>query len=427
MLNRNANSLPAVVLSSPHHVGLGITRSLGGLGIPVYNVDSTRWAPAFFSKYCAGRCTWDFETAPAEESLHFLTGLADRIGSRSVLIPTTDATAIFIADHDGALRNSYAFTTQDPLFVRSLCNKDEMHTLARNAGIAIAETRVPQTRAELWSCLEKWNFPLIVKSIDSRFRKQRSRTKVLLRDKGEAFAVCDRIRDEAIGKLIVQEWIPGGANTDWMFNGYFDAGRRCIASFTGRKIRQYPPHIGVTSLGVCERNEALEEIATRFLKSLRYRGAVDMDFRYDERDGKYKLLDVNPRIGGSFRLFVSQEGLDIARLIYLEQTGQPLTPARLAEGRKWAVEDYDLVAAARYRREGKLTARGWLQSLRGTHEFGFLSADDPLPALLMLRDDLCEVSRLFAALRRPVAPFESNASAMADISFSNSHVSQGEL
>jgi len=46
---------PAVMLRSGHHGGLGIARSLGRLGVPVYSVDAARWEPAFSSRYCRRR------------------------------------------------------------------------------------------------------------------------------------------------------------------------------------------------------------------------------------------------------------------------------------------------------------------------------------------------------------------------------------
>ncbi len=400
---------PAVVLDSPHHVGLGITRSLGRLGVRVYNVDSSRWAPAFYSRYCAGASKWNFETASPAESVNFLMKLAEQIGGPSVLLPTTDTTAMFVAEHREALEERFLFVAPSAPLVRSLCKKDEMQALARKAGIAVPDTNVPRTREDLLSCFQRATYPLMIKSIDSRFRKAKSKTKVFVRTREEALVVYEQIRDGIIGNLLVQDWIPMGAGTDWMFNGYFDRQSECIASFTGRKLRQYPPHIGVTSFGVCERNEVLEDIAIGFLKSLRYQGGVDMDFRYDERDGRYKLLDVNPRIGGSFRLFTSEDGIDIARMLYLDQTGHSLARTRVKEGRRWAVEDYDLVTGLEYVREGSLSLRSWLNSLRSVDEFGFLSMDDALPTLFMLRDDLAELIGLLRNRKRPVQPFENNA------------------
>src|SRR3990172_3381338 len=103
-----------------------------------------------------------------------------------------------------------------------------------------------------------------------------------------------------------------------MFNGYFDSSSRCLFGLTGRKLRQYPPYTGVTSLGVCERNETVTKLTLRLMTAIGYRGALDIGYRYDARDGRYKLLDANPRVGMTFRLFVDTEGLDVVRALYLD-------------------------------------------------------------------------------------------------------------
>src|SRR5579863_3621357 len=100
---------------------------------------------------------------------------------------------------------------------------------------------------------------------------------------------------------------------------------------------------------------------TAFMKAVGYRGIVDIDFRYDSRDGEYKILDVNSRIGSTFRLFVSRTGMDVARALYLDLTGQDVPVATLAAGRKWMVEDLDLVASLGYWRDGALNLREWLK------------------------------------------------------------------
>ena len=66
---------------------------------------------------------------------------------------------------------------------------------------------------------------------------------------------------------------------------------------------------------------------------------------------------------------------------------------RVPDGRKWIVEDFDLLASLGCHWDGKLTLREWLRSLRGIQEPAFLDADDPLPLLLMLRADLAELWR----------------------------------
>ena len=83
-------STPAVVLGCFRHGGLGVTRSLGRLGVAVHAVDGDRCTPAFFSRYCRERHSWHVHDAPADETARFLVALGQRIGRRSVLIPITD-------------------------------------------------------------------------------------------------------------------------------------------------------------------------------------------------------------------------------------------------------------------------------------------------------------------------------------------------
>ncbi|MGH7227337.1 MAG: hypothetical protein ACRELF_29340, partial [Gemmataceae bacterium] len=111
-----------------------------------------------------------------------------------------------------------------------------------------------------------------------------------------------------------------------------------------------------------------------------YRGPLDLGYRYDARDGRYKVNDINPRIGAMFRLFVDPNGVDVARAFYQDMTGQPITSAAPAvEGRKWIVEDVDLFSSIRYWRDGRLTLRDWLRSRGGIQERAFFARDDPLP------------------------------------------------
>jgi D-aspartate ligase len=139
----------------------------------------------------------------------------------------------------------------------------------------------------------------------------------------------------------------------------------------------------VTSLGVCLKNQVVDEMTRKFMKNIGYRGILDIGYRYDMRDGKYKVLDINPRIGSTFRLFVGENGLDVARAQYLDLTGQAVPSSELVEGRKWFVEDRDFVSSFRYRYEKSLTFKQWLTSYRGVQESAWFAWDDPTPFFMM--------------------------------------------
>src|SRR5580698_7178167 len=104
---------PAVVLKFDpnvmHHGGLGVIRSLGRIGVPVYGVHEGPLAPAAHSRYLQGRCFWQPGSDDAGRITDGLVRLADRIGRRAVLLPTDDAGAIYLAEHGGALRSRFIF------------------------------------------------------------------------------------------------------------------------------------------------------------------------------------------------------------------------------------------------------------------------------------------------------------------------------
>ena len=206
---------------------------------------------------------------------------------------------------------------------------------------------------------------------------------VLVEDAKSLLKRYDEMETPDAPNLMLQEYIPGGSDMVWMFNGYFDGESRCLFGLTGKKIRQYPAYTGVTSLGVCVANDAVAGQTERFMKTLGYRGILDIGYKYDARTGEYKLLDVNPRIGTTFRLFVDSAGMDVARALYLDLTGQPVVPGAARAGRKWVVENFDMVSSLRYLRDGNTNIREWARSFRGVEEASWFARDDLAPFAVM--------------------------------------------
>jgi D-aspartate ligase len=182
---------------------------------------------------------------------------------------------------------------------------------------------------------------------------------------------------------MIQEYVPPSPECDWFFHGYCDAGGTCRVAFTGIKDRSYPDGCGLTSLGRSVPNPGLRDQITALLARLGYQGIVDLDLRYDHRDGQYKLLDFNPRLGAQFRLFQDTGGLDVVRAAYADLTGNPASCGEQINGRKFLVENYDPLAAIRSWRQGRLTLWAWARSLCGTSETAWFARDDLLPFILM--------------------------------------------
>ncbi len=393
---------PAVVLKFDpnvmHHGGLGAIRSLGRLGVPVFGVHEGPWAPAANSRYLQGRVFWK-PTPEHSQRIHSgLMQLAQRIGRPSVLITTDDAGAIFLAEHGDSLRESFLFPAPQADLPRRLAGKYSMHQLCRELNVPSPQATVPASLDEARGFANLAGFPVIAKLTtpwrhgDGPHGTALCSTSIIRTAAAldEAYRAFER---ENAG-LMLQEFIPGGPGQDWFFHGYCGADSACRPAFTGVKDRSYPAHAGLTSLGHSARNIPLRDQVTSLLTELSYRGITDLDLRCDRRDGQYKLLDFNPRLGAQFRLFQDSAGLDVIRAAYLDLTGQAIAENEVVDGRRFLVENYDPIGALGYWRSGELGLKSWLTSLRGVDEAAWFARDDLRPfGLMCLRMSWRMVSR----------------------------------
>jgi D-aspartate ligase len=401
------NSMPAVVFACERHVGLGIMRSLGRLGVDVYGVGVERNTPALLSKYCRQSFIWDFYGSKREDSLNFLNDIGETIGQPALLIPTGDVPAMFVAENAEILRKRFIFPDQDPAMLLSLSNKKQMYYLARRYNIPTPETSFPDCRQDVLEYLRTARFPLMVKPIYNRQPNRAAKLWpiTIVRTREQLLELYDTIEDPSMPNLMLQEYIPSDEDAVWMFNGYFDSHGDCRVAFTGKKLRQFRPYRGHTSLGVCIRNDYVLNTTIQFMKEIGYKGILDLGYRYDSRDKKYKIFDINPRIGGTFRLFVDDNGMDVVRALYQDMSGQSVIPAGTKEGRKWIIEDVDLLSSIRYYRDGNLSFRGWINSLRGIDEGAYMSSDDlwPIAGICMI-DAKRAFTSAWKLFRAPTSP-----------------------
>ena len=296
--------VPVVVLAPGYH-GHGIARSLGRLGVPVYGIHADPRSPAARSRYWRTNFIWNLAEACAEVSVNWLLRLGRRIGSRPILIPTDDSSCLFVADHAAALKETFSFPQQPPGLARALSSKKRMYVLCKEHNIPTPETVFPQSRDDVLAFLADATFPVLLKGIDTvALRRRSGRRMVVVNDARTLLHWYDELETPQAPNLMVQDYIPGGSEAVWMFDGYFDDASRCLFGLTGKKIRQYPAYTGVTSLGMCLANDVVAQQTIGFMQALGYRGVLDLGYKYDARSGQYKLLDDNPRVGTTFRLFL---------------------------------------------------------------------------------------------------------------------------
>jgi D-aspartate ligase len=379
--------VPAVIVKVGHypihHGGVDAIRSLGRLGVPVHAVTEDRWTPAALSRYCQQRFVWPkAERADPELMVKHLKEAGQQIGTPSMLIPTDEEAAVLIAENSTELSEYFLLPQVAPDLPARLGSKRGLYELCLEHDVPAPASVFPQTLAEIEEFAARASFPVVAKNQDAWVRLHHPVVNgtTIIDSAGELITMARDWGDTF--SVILQEYIPADAAEDWIVHLYRGAGGDPLVLFTGIKVRSWPPQAGMTALAYTVSNPKLAELAAHLCEQVGFAGIADLDFRFDRRDGQYKLVDFNPRMGNQFRLFQTVAGIDVLRAMYLDMTGQPVPPGDQVNGRRIVVEHIDLLARIGERGSGyaPTSAPGRASST----EFAWLAADDPLPFVAMM-------------------------------------------
>ncbi len=118
----------------------------------------------------------------------------------------------------------------------------------------------------------------------------------------------------------------------------------------------------------------------RLLEAIRYRGVFSAEFKFDERDGLFKLLEVNARPWW-FVGFAAACGVDVCGMALRDALGEDVEPvSTYAVGRRCVYGRRDMDGWRAQPRASRPPLVSLLRSWVGAQQLTF-SMDDPRPGL----------------------------------------------
>ena len=167
------------------------------------------------------------------------------------------------------------------------------------------------------------------------------------------------------------------------FNGYFDSSGDPLASFTAKKIRQWPPYTGFSSLGVECKDDFVKDQSIRLFKSVGLYGLAYMEFKRDSKTGECFIIEPNIGRPTGRSAIAEAGGVEILKTMYCDLLGLPLPTNRVQKygQAKWIDIRHDLQSAFHYWKKGELSFMGWWRSVRGPKAYASFSWHDPIPFL----------------------------------------------
>ena len=239
------NSTPILVLRrSPgpfQHCALNVARSAGRLGIPVLAVRDGAQEPSMRSRFVVGTLALSPD-APEADWIETLVAMRPRLG-RALLLPIDDSAAVLVGDHQTRLAEHFLLPDAPPGIHRRLASKVQLQRIAGELGIPTPASTVPADRHEMLEQAEQRGYPVVLKRAEPWLASLHpgASSVVIAHDPAQLRAGFDQIQSHPSSPMLLQEYIPGGPNSVWMFNGYFGASGACLSHFTGRKLRQRGP------------------------------------------------------------------------------------------------------------------------------------------------------------------------------------------
>ncbi len=379
--DRGTQANGAIVIGE-HCRGLGLVRSLGRRGIPVWTLEPEGERLASTSRY--SRRSFPWPSGDEAEQLEYLYALAARHQLAGwALFPTNDETTALFARHHDELASRFRMTVPPWEVLARAYDKRLTYQVAAGAGIDIPQTFYARSLEQLTRV--PCAFPVVLKPAFKRDVNRFTRDKAWRADDRETLLARYGEASALVGAdvVMIQELVPGGGDTQFS-HGALCVDGRTLASVTARRTRQYPVEFGHSSSFVETVSEpAVEEAATRLLRGMRYTGLAEVEFKYDRRDGRYKLLDVNPRVW-TWHALCGAAGVDFPYLLWRSIHGEPIAEVRGRPGVRWVRMSTDVAAAASEMSRGHLSIREYARSLTPPVQFSTLAADDPAPGLLRL-------------------------------------------
>ena len=367
----------AIVIEG-HVQGLSNTRSLGELGITVYVVDTVHCL-AQHSKYCKKY----FKCPPfhSEAFIVFLLDLAKKEDLRGwMLIGSNDHIVENLSLNKSRLQTYYKMLVPDETQLYNIINKKNLLKVAKECGTSIPETCYPENL----EAAKLFRYPLLVKGNKGlSFFKTVHQKAIQVDDYQSLISVFNHLRDIVqLDDVMIQELIPSTAGNKVVSFTCFAENGVIKTYWMGRKLREHPIRYGTATFAESVYQGDVLKEATPLVKALDYTGVCEIEFMLDERDGKYKLIEINPRTWLWVGL-AKNCGIDYAKIMYRYLNGIPQDyPHDYVVGTKWINWITDLFFGMKAIRGKILGAKDYLRSLKGQKTKAIWSWKDPCPGIV---------------------------------------------
>jgi D-aspartate ligase len=307
----------------------------------------------------------------------------------AVLLPCSDDWLAATAALPPEVACRFPSSIAPPNAVETLLDKWRFAQLLENEGMPHPRTQLIHSDRDIELLPESAFQGAFLKPLSSiAFSRRHGVKGFMIRSRDEARLV---MRDVPF-PIMLQEFIPGPPTAGYFVEGFIDRQGRTCALFARRRLRMYPMPLGnstfMESVPLDQVGKAAHALQ-HLLEKVSYRGPFSAEFKYDDRDGLFKLLEINARPWWYIEAPASA-GMDVCRMAYLDALELDVESIPHYEaGQRFGYLFGDLRAWRHQRETGGASLWSWLRSWRGAKSTPF-AWNDPLPPIVFAWRQLLE-------------------------------------
>lgn len=331
--------IKVLVTHGEHRAALAVVRSLGRHGIKTIVVSEHKRNISAASRYCYRF----YKCRPARTDENgFLEDIKDIIEQErvSAILPITDVAMYLLLDP--AHRIPAELTTFLPSYELFSLTSDkyQLLKLCKELNINIPETHFIENLFQIEYYRDRLKYPIVIKPA-------RSVRKIGDRWGSHSISIANNYYELIVKcyrgiiynyPFLLQEKVMG--NAYGVFTVYQNG--HPLAYFGHKRLREKPPSGGVSVL--CESvliNPQLQLATEKLLKTIQWHGPAMVEFKYDEHNQIYYVMEINGRFWGSLQLAIDA-GVDFPWLLFDQnRTIHPATAYKIGVKLRWLLGDLD--------------------------------------------------------------------------------------
>ncbi len=360
---------------------LGVSRALASKDVEIIYLSTRPHDFARFTKFASRSIKVPSPITDGNKLLELLMNTKEDWDG-ALLMPTVDPCVVFVSQNREVLSGRYIPAVQKWSVIKRIIDKRSLYLQSQQIGIPTPRVLFPDSDQSFMVRKSDLSYPCILKpNQTTRFYSIFKKKVLIINSYNELIRWLAEVRRHNL-EVMVSEIIPGPDDKLYHYRSFLDRKGNVLAEMCTQKLRQHPPAFGQACASrTVPMIHEIQDFSLKLLRSFSYHGVSSVEFKFDDRDDQYKLMEINNRPVLPERHFHAA-GINFPYIAYLDFVENVKLPKPDYNTEiYWIHNFFDIRELVRSLKLGKFNLKEFFKPYWQKKVFSVPFFDDPLPFL----------------------------------------------